>query len=252
MSIAIEYQMFIKKFTKSVETELGDLVDSLVLVGSIASKTQIDGESDVDFYLILDDSKFESVGGTLSAWNQVSKLVATYLENPLFVTMLDLTILIKSQIPKTGNCDTGLSPIRVLNGVQGETKLGTNPFEGLEIPDEVIKLGARQMATEYLDQLRDLCLMMGDIPAYEVLYNAVDTVLGCAQAALYYQGERELSRCTAPELLPKVFKDKFNNEIVLKAHHFRLAAEEISEGGDLKFIADAADFCHSVVKFINE
>ncbi|MHA1910216.1 MAG: hypothetical protein ACTSYA_00850 [Candidatus Kariarchaeaceae archaeon] len=252
MSIAIEYQMFIKKFTKSVETELGDLVDSLVLVGSIASKTQIDGESDVDFYLILDDSKFESVGGTLSAWNKVSKLVGTYLENPLFVTMLDLTILVKAQIPKTGDCETGLSPIRVLNGVLGETKLGTNPFEGLEIPDEIIQRGAKQMAGEYLDQLKDLCLMINDIPPYEILYNAVDTVLGCAQAALYFQGTRDLSRCTAPELLPKAFGDKFNNEVVLKAHHFRLAAEDISDSGDLKFIADAADFCHSILRYVNE
>ena len=252
MSVAIEYQMFIKKFTKSVETELGDLVDSLVLVGSIASKTQIDGESDVDFYLILDDSKFESVGGTLSAWTKVAKLVGTYLENPLFVTMLDLTILVKAQVPKTGNCETGLNPIRVLNGVQGETKLGTNPFEGLEIPDEIIQHGAKQMAGEYLDQLKDLCLMIGDIPPYEILYNAVDTVLGCAQAALYYHGERDISRCSAPEILPKIFEGKFNNEVVLKAHHFRLAAEDISDEGDLKFIAEAADFCHSVLKYVNE
>jgi hypothetical protein len=166
--------------------------------------------------------------------------------------MLDLTILIKSQIPKSGNCETGLSPIRVLNGVQGEVKLGTNPFEGLEIPDEVIKRGAKHMATEYLDQLKDLCLMIGDIPPYEILYNAVDTVLGCAQAVLYFQGERELSRCSAPEIMPKVFEGKFNNDVVLKAHHFRLAAEEISEGGDLDFIADAADFCQSVIQYMNE
>ena len=68
--------------TKDVKSNLKDIVDCLLLVGSVVTKVHIAGESDCDFLMIL---KEKASGENLEkSMQKISEVVITYLEDPLY------------------------------------------------------------------------------------------------------------------------------------------------------------------------
>ena len=236
-----EYQNLIDEFVKDVKTDLNDIVDSLLLVGSVVTKEHIAGESDCDFLIIL---KEKAAGDNLEkSMDQISEVVVKYLEDPLYSALLDVEVLTKEEIPKDGE-STDYPWTRVLVAKQGKALIGKNPFEDIEIKEEDIKTSAAEMAHMFLEQMEEIP-NLEDADDYDKIYLAVDAVLGCGCAYLYYQGETEFYRSSAIIL----FEDKYRNKIditpIQTSHRLRLAAKSVNLEN---FIDDALKFCKEVVK----
>lgn len=237
-----EYQNLTEEFVKDVKTKLKDIVDSLLLVGSVVTKEHIAGESDCDFLIILKDKAAEDENLEKSM-EKISDVVLTYLEDPLYSSLLDVEVLTKEEIPKTGK-PTDFPWTRVLVAQQGKALIGKNPFEGIKIQEEDIKESARDMAKMFLEDMEAIPTLE-DVDDYDKRYLTVDAVLGCGCAYLYYQGETEFYRSSAIILLEDKYKDKLDITPFQTAHYLRLAAKSVNIE---KFTENGLKFCKEVVK----
>ena len=87
-----EYQNLIDDFTKDVKSDLKDIIQSLILVGSVVTKEHIAGESDCDFLIILKD---KASGEKLQeSMEKISQVVLKYLEDPLYSSLIDVEVVI--------------------------------------------------------------------------------------------------------------------------------------------------------------
>jgi len=236
-----EYQNLTEEFVKDVKTDLGDIVDCLLLVGSVVTKEHIAGESDCDFLIILKD---KAAGENLEkSMEKISEVVVAYLEDPLYSSLLDVEVLSKEQIPKTGEA-TDYPWTRVLVAQHGKALIGKNPFDGIKVKEEDVKASAIEMAQMFLEDMEAIPTLE-DADEYDKLYLTVDAVLGCGCAYLYYNGEKEFYRSTALMLFEDNYKDKIDINPIQTAHYLRLAAKSVSTD---KFLENSLKFCKEVVK----
>ena len=238
-----EYQNLIDEFTKDVKTELKNEVESLILVGSVVTKEHIAGESDCDFLIILKD---KAAGDKLEqTMEKISEVVAEYLEDPLYSSLLDVEVLTSEEIPLDGQ-ETDYPWTRVLIAQMGKALIGKNPFEKIKIKEEDIKESAKEMAAMFLEHMEEIPkLSAEEADEYDKLYLTVDAVLGCGCAYLYYQGEKEFYRSSAVILFEDKYKDKINIEPIQISHRLRLAAKSVNTE---KFVEKSLKFCKEVVK----
>ncbi len=238
-----EYQNLIDEFTKDVKADLKNEVDCLLLVGSVVTKEHIAGESDCDFVMILKD---KAAGDNLEkTMEKISEVVAHYLEDPLYSSLLDVEVLTSEEIPTDG-VETDYPWTRVLVAQMGKTLIGKNPFEKVKLKEEDIKKSAKQMAEMFLEQMVEIPkLSEEEADEYDKLYLTVDAVLGCGCAYLYYHGEKEFYRSSAIILFEDKYKDKINIEPIQISHRLRLAAKTVNTD---KFTEKSLKFCKEVVK----
>jgi hypothetical protein len=238
-----EYQNLIDEFTKDVKADLKNEVDCLLLVGSVVTKEHIAGESDCDFVIVLKD---KAAGDNLEkTMEKISEVVAHYLEDPLYSSLLDVEVLTSEEIPTDGQT-TDYPWTRVLVAQMGKTLIGKNPFEKIKIKEEDIKASAKEMAAMFLEQMVEIPkLSEEEADDYDKLYLTVDAVLGCGCAYLYYNGEKEFYRSSAIILFEDKYKDKINIEPIQISHRLRLAAKSVNTD---KFADKALKFCKEVVK----
>ncbi len=238
-----EYQNLIDEFTKDVKAKLKNDIECLILVGSVVTKEHIAGESDCDFLIVL---KEKASGDNLEkTMIKISEVVAKYLEDPLYSSLLDVEVLTNTEIPKDGE-GTDYPWTRVLVAQMGKTLIGKNPFEKIKIKDEDIKSSAKEMATMFLEQIVEIPkLTEEEADEYDKLYLTVDAILGCGCAYLYYNGEKEFYRSSAIILFEDKYRDKINIEPIQTSHRLRLAAKTVNTD---KFTAKATKFCKEVVK----
>ena len=239
-----EYQNLIDEFVKDVKSELKDIVDSLLLIGSVVTKDHIAGESDCDFLIILKDSAAGE--NSEKSMEKISEVVLNYLEDPLYSSLIDVEVLTKEEIPKNGEA-TDYPWTRVLVAQQGKALIGKNPFEGIKIKEEDIKTSAVEMAKEFLEDMEQIPTLE-DADDYDKIYLTVDAVLGCGCAYLYYQGEKEFYRSTALIPFEENYRDKIDITPIQTAHYLRLAAKSVNLD---KFIENSLKFCKEVVKQIS-
>ena len=236
-----EYQNLTEEFVKDVKTELKDIVDCLLLVGSVVTKEHIAGESDCDFLIILKENAAED--NLEKSMEKISEVVLTYLEDPLYSSLLDVEVLTKEQIPSSGE-ETDYPWTRVLVAQQGKALIGKNPFEGIKIKEEDIKASAVDMANMFLEDMKEIPTLE-DADEYDKLYLTVDAVLGCGCAYLYYHGEKDFYRSSAIIPFEEKFKSKIDITPIQTAHYLRLAAKSVNLDN---FQDNALKFCEEVVK----
>ncbi|MCE7741240.1 MAG: hypothetical protein GOP50_02165 [Candidatus Heimdallarchaeota archaeon] len=236
-----EYQNLVDEFVKDVKADLKDVIDCLLLVGSVVTKEHIAGESDCDFLMVL---KEKAAGENLvKSMEKISKVVLKYLEDPLYSSLLDVEVLTKGEIPKDGVA-TDYPWTRVLVAQHGKALIGKNPFDGIKIKDDDIKASAIHMAKMFLEDIKEIPTLE-DVDDYDKIYLTVDAVLGCGCAYLYYQGETEFYRSSALILFEDKYKDKIDINPIITAHYLRLAAKSITTE---KFYENSLKFCKEVVK----
>ena len=236
-----EYQNLIDDFTKDVKSELKDIIQSLILVGSVVTKEHIAGESDCDFLIILKD---KSSGEKLQeSMEKISQIVLKYLEDPLYSSLIDVEVLGDDEIPAEGSV-SDYPWTKILVAQRGKTLIGKNPFEKITISEESIKESAKEMAKVFLEDMEEIPKMK-DVDDYDKIYLTVDAVLGCACAYLYYHGEKEFYRSSAVIPFEENYRDKIDITPVQTSHRLRLAAKSVDTKN---FINDALKFCKEVNK----
>ncbi len=245
----VEYTMLIKKLKKQASTELSNIVEGMILYGSMVEGTIVGGESDCDIVFALKPASTPEE--TLSMIRQVQNTLKPYQMDPIFSTLLDVLIVPSAALPQEGSFG-GLGAIRASLLARGETLMGTNPFEGLEVSNDAIQQNAREMALEYFQNLVNtvfdpsLADMSEEDVAFEQTFIAIDSILGCAQAFLFYKGETGFSRNDAPYLIESKYADILDYTVVREAQALRLGSS-----GDRKNLPLAGiEFCSQVIAAI--
>ena len=247
-----------KKFFKSIKKALGDDLVGIIVYGGAASERVFSGVSDIDFFIIL--KRVESLSKPLSeVYGALSIEIHTYLEDPLFSSLLDYDIYLENQLPQ-GDKLNGFSPIRALALSTGELLVGSNPFEKFKVADADLKSGARRMIQEYLEKLSSLMFMAKFEVADEESevenenfesdkeFLAVDSILSSVQA---YQMVKRGKYVSMPDVVLYAEiepLDGIDNELIRNVGLIRQGVEaDISD-----LYEKALDFCGLIIKLINE
>lgn len=234
-----EYKNLVDEFTKDVKKELSKEVKDLLLIGSYVSEEHIAGESDCDFLIILNEKA--SGDNFEKSMEAISNIVLKYLEDPLYGSIIDVEVLGASDIPV--NDETEYPWTKILVAQKGKVLIGENPFKSIKIKEENVKESAKEMAETYLEQLEEI-IQSNEIEEYDKLYLTVESVLGCACAYLYYNGETDFYRSSAVMVFEAKYRDKVDIDVIQTSHRLRLAAKSVDTKN---FIPKALDFCKKVV-----
>ncbi len=247
----VEYTMLIKKLKKQAAAELANIVEGMILYGSMVEGTIVGGESDCDIVIVLRQANTPEE--TISMIQQVQNTLKPYQMDPIFSTLLDVLIVPNESLPKEGSFG-GLGAIRASLLSRGETLMGTNPYEGLNVPEEAIRQNAKEMALEYFQNLVNTVFdpSLADLSeediAFEQTFIAIDSILGCAQAFLFYKGETGFSRNDAPYLIESKYTHELDYTVVREAQALRLGSS-----GDRRNLPLAGiEFCSQVIAAIGE
>ncbi len=241
----IEYTMLIKKLKKTVEKELADSVNGIILYGSMVEGTIIGGESDCDLAFIL--KPLNSADESKQIISKIQKTLAEYMMDPIFSTLLDVTIIPYEAIPD------GVNAVMRSLLKKGEVLMGKNPFEDLEINEEELKKDAFKMALNYYQNISRYALdtALVDFQEEEMIFEqafmAIDAILGCSQAFLFYQGEEGFSKNDAPDIIEAKYSDVLNPLIPREAQAIRLGSS-----GDRSQLLDLAlNYCAQVISVMS-
>jgi hypothetical protein len=234
-----EYQNLVDEFTKDVKAEMKDDVQCLLLVGSYVTQEHIAGESDCDFVIVLNDKASDE--NFEKSMEKISSVVAKYLEDPLYSSLLDVEVLGDDEVPTDGEA-TDYPWTKILVAQKGKALIGKNPFEKVKLKEENIKEAAKEMARVYLEQMKEIP-NLEDVDDYDKIYLTIDAVLGCGCAFLYYHGEEDFYRSSAIILFEDKYKDKINIDPIQRSHRLRLAAKTV---GTEDFIPASLKFCKKV------
>ena len=250
-----------KKFSKSLQKTLGKNLASVIVYGGAASDRVFSGVSDIDFLIIL--KAVDQLTKPLSeVYNELGSEVLSLLDNPLFASLLDYEIFTEDFLPKDGDLNN-FSAIRALALKSGETLIGENPFESLELSDAQLVTSARTMVYEYLDKLTSLLF----IPQFESIleddeepetreeegmaaekeFLAVDAILSSAQA---YQMVTRKEYVSMPDVVlygETEPIDEVDNELLVATGLLKQGVE--TEIDDL--FNRAIDFCGDIIKLLN-
>ena len=245
----VEYTMLIKKLKKQATAELSNFVEGMILYGSMVEGTIVGGESDCDIVIVLKPAS--TAEEAISMIQQVQNTLKPYQMDPIFSTLLDVLIVPNDALPKKGSFG-GLGAIRASLLSRGETLMGSNPFEGLDVPQEAIRQNAKEMALEYFQNLVNTVFdpSLADLSeediAFEQTFIAIDSILGCAQAFLFYKGETGFSRNDAPYLIESKYANILDHTVIREAQALRLG----SSGDRQNLPVAGIEFCCQVIAAI--
>ena len=239
-----EYKGLIDDFTKNVKNNLQNELDSLLLIGSVASGEHIAGESDCDFLLILKPEAMEG-NALFNTLQKISALIQPYLEDPLYSALIDVDVISTADLPNDGK--NSVYPwTKVVMAQKGKALIGENPFASIEVTDEQLKTAAEEMARNFYAQMKEIVIFPQE-EEYQQIYMMVEATLGLACAYLYYQGERDFYRSNAYVLFEEKYKDKINIEPVQLSQRLRLAAKSVDTSN---YIEKCVAFGRSVIEQI--
>ncbi len=235
-----EYKNLIDDFTKDVKEHLSSEIKSLLLTGSVVADVHILGESDCDFVLVIDD-KYEENSKLEKTLNKIGEILKRYVEDPLYTSLIDLEIIEPSLIPS-------MPASKILFAQKGKALIGDNPFVDIEVTDEQLKESAKRIGQEFYSQMKELFLYPPE-EEYDAIYIAVDSVLGCASAFLYYKGERDFYRSNLHDLINEKYSNELPTEPVFTSYKLRLGSKKVKLDN---FLSEAFDFCVQVMKIISK
>ncbi|MHA1302926.1 MAG: nucleotidyltransferase domain-containing protein [Candidatus Heimdallarchaeaceae archaeon] len=235
-----EYKNLIDEFTKDIKEQLSKEVQSLLLVGSVVDDVHILGDSDCDFVVVISE-KYEKGEKLQKTLEKLGQIISKYLEDPLFSSLIDVQIVEPSLL-------SSISPSKILVAQNGKALIGENPFEKIEVTDEQLKESAKRLGQEFYIQMKEL-LLFPPPDEYQRLYMAVDAVLGCACAYLYYQGKRRFYRSNVHDILQENYADKLPLEPVFTSYKLRLGSQNVKKDN---FIPEAFEFCLKVMEEISK
>ncbi len=249
--VPLEYKMLSKKFSKSIQKSLGDDLVSLLVYGGSASERVYAGVSDIDFFIIL--KSIEEISKPLSELYQIiGTEINSYMENPLFSTLLDHDIYTVDQLPD-GKSLNGFSSIRAISLKTGTLLLGKNPFEDIDVSKDQLREGARRMIQEYLEKLTSFIFMAVETPEdEETLDNekeflAVDAVLSTAQAYRILEKHAYVSMPDVVFLAETEPVEGLDSQLVMNAGFLKQGIDTEIDN----FYYRAIDFCGSVISLLD-
>ncbi|NHJ40026.1 MAG: hypothetical protein FK731_08335 [Asgard group archaeon] len=217
-----EYDVLILKLTQKLKKEEKDIAAFLV-VGSVAQKNYIKGDSDCDFYLVIKKDRDKET----EILQRIGKIKNEFENDPQYSSILDLMVFFEEDLTEENIVASNIiNWAHIWTGQQGELKIGKeNPFNRLKITDEKLKLGASHMCFDNILLMRDGILNAPPGAEDELAFYGSEAAIGCAQALLIFEGEKGFNRYNVPELFAEKIKIKADPKVVIDARDFRLGAK---------------------------
>jgi len=218
-----EYDALILKLTAKLKKEVGNEIAAFLLVGSVAQKNYIRGDSDCDFYLVIKKDRKNQV----EILQKIAKIKAEFENDPQYSSILDLMVFFEEDLTEANiNVSSIVNWVHVWTGQQGELKIGKeNPFEKLKVTGNSLKKGATQMCLDNVFLMRDGFLNTPPGHDEELAFYGSDAAIACAQALLIFLGEKGFNRYNVPELFAEKVKIKADPKVVIDARDYRLGAK---------------------------
>lgn len=234
-NIPDEYDTLIMKLTAKLKKEVGNEIAALLLVGSVAQKNYIKGDSDCDFYLVIKKDRDKQV----EILQKIGKVKAEFESDPQYSSILDLMVFFEEDLtPENIEVSSIVNWVHVWTGQQGELKIGKeNPFSKLKFTDAQLKQGATKMCLDNVFIMRDGFLNAPVGQVEELAFYGSDAAIACAQAYLIYLGEKGFNRYIVPELFGEKAKINVDAKVIADARDFRLGAR-------IDNIADFVEKCY--------
>ncbi|HUT81827.1 MAG TPA: hypothetical protein VMZ29_11545 [Candidatus Bathyarchaeia archaeon] len=238
-----EYDSLILKMTAKLKKEVGTEICAFLLVGSVAQKNYIKGDSDCDFYLVIKKDRDKQT----EILQKIGKVKTEFEDDPQFSSILDLMVFFEEDLTEaTINASSNINWVHIWTGQQGILKIGKeNPFNKLKLTDEKLKIGATKMCVEGFYTMREGLLNAPIGNTDELAFYASDGAIACAQAFLIYNEVKNFNRYMVPELFAEIAKIKADPKVVIDARDYRLGAkiDNISD-----FVEKCYDFCWKVLE----
>lgn len=218
-----EYDTLIMKMTAKLKKEVGNEICAFLLVGSVAQKNYIKGDSDCDFYLVIKKDRDKQT----EILQKIGKVKTEFEDDPAYSTILDLMVFFEEDLTEANiNASSNINWVHIWTGQQGVLKIGKeNPFNKLKVTDEKLKLGAVKMCLDSFYTMREGFLNAPIGNTDELAFYGSDGAIACAQAFLVYSGEKNFNRYMVPELFAEKAKIKADPKVVIDARDFRLGAK---------------------------
>ena len=221
-----EYDALAIKLTMKLKKEVGNEIAAFLLVGSVAQKNYIKGDSDCDFYLVIKKDRDKQV----EILQRIGKVKAEFENDPQYSSILDLMVFFEEDLNEQNiNSSSIVNWVHVWTGQKGELKIGKeNPFDKLKVTPAKLKQGAAQMCLDNIFIMRDGFLNTpSGVQGYEeeLAFYGSDAAIGCAQAYLIFIGEKNFNRYNIPELFEEKVDINVDSKIIKDARDFRLGAK---------------------------
>lgn len=218
-----EYDALIMKLTMKLKKEVGSELAAFLLVGSVARKNYVKGDSDCDFYLVIKKDRNRQT----DILEKIGKVKAEFEADPQYSSILDMMVFFEEDLTEEIiNASNIINWLHVWTGQQGELKIGKeNPFSKIKITDDRRKLGSVQMCLDNIIIMRDGFLNTPAEREDELAFYASESAIGCAQALLIFMGEDVPNRYNVPELFAEKVKAKLDAKVVIDSRDFRLGAK---------------------------
>ncbi len=230
-----EYDVLILKLTAKLKKEVGNEITAFLLVGSVARKNYVKGDSDCDFYLVIKKDRDKQV----EILQKIGKVKAEFENDPQYSSIIDLMVFFEEDLNEENiNTSSIVNWVHISTGQQGELKIGKeNPFDKLKVNQSKIKKGATQICLDNIFIMRDGFLNAPADAQDELAFYGSEAVIGCAQALLLFMGEKNFNRYNVPELFAEKVKISVDPKVVIDARDFRLGAK-------IDNVTDFAERCY--------
>ncbi|MHA1742817.1 MAG: hypothetical protein ACTSV6_01040 [Candidatus Heimdallarchaeota archaeon] len=240
-----EYDALVMKLTMKLKKEVGSEIAAFLLVGSVAQKNYIRGDSDCDFYLVIKKDRKNQV----EIRQKIAKIKAEFENDPQYSSILDLMVFFEEDLTEANvNVSSIVNWVHIWTGQQGELKIGSeNPFMKLKVTEANLKKGATQMCLDNVFLMRDGFLNTPPGNEDELAFYGSDAAIACAQALLIFMGEKGFNRYNVPELFAEKVKIKADPKVVIDARDYRLGAKL---DNPIEFAEKCYDFGWAILEYM--
>ena len=227
-----EYESLVSEFVQAVRAEMLPYTRALYLFGSYERELNqsghiIPGISGIDLLWIIDlTGVARSESDLMEHYQIIIDLVNQLTLNPLYSTLLDLTILENRQIPTTIGME--FDPVLLNAASQGKVLVGKPILDDLHFSEKYLKRAAISRFYKSYEFFQDL-FIYNSYQLSELIQDLVITLLDMGHSLLASHGFVNVVKKDVPDQFWKVFGSIVPSATILSdALRMRLGGREIN------------------------
>ncbi|MFX0122017.1 MAG: hypothetical protein ACFFAE_00120 [Candidatus Hodarchaeota archaeon] len=251
-----EYEMLenlvVQRFSE--DEQLTSQIKALIIYGSYAKRLHVVGESDINFVIVLTSNSSQAeTKETIEKIGRIAEKIVT----PEVAHIFDLMILKEEDLTQLEKFGPDFSYIHALYAKDGETKLGTNVFDSMDINDEKIQQAAKLLMSEAIIQFDEIINTAREegLPDTELEYIVSSSIIDIAFALCCYKvGIKAVTMDLVKPDIHEEFQEVWgeNSEFsefysfLQQAHAFKLG---IKLPNSQNFMQKSIEFIERVIEF---
>ncbi len=250
-----EYESLVDELVQSIRAEMLPYTRSLYLFGSYERELEqsghiIPGISDVDLLWIIDlTGVAHSDSDLMDHYQVIIDLVNQLILNPLYSTLLDLTILENRQLPTRIGME--FDPLLLQSASQGKVLVGRPILDDLHFSEQYLKRSAVSRFYRLHEIFQDL-FIYNSFQLSDLVDDLVMTLLNIGQTMLAVRGFFNVVKKDVPEQFCNIFGGAIPSAFILEdALRIRMGVRDVNiktfVGKAIVFVQQCFEFIQSPV-----